>query len=81
MAEYLGRCPLCGGEKQPGSTTFAVDLAFGVVVVRGVPALVCITCGETWLENPVAAQLEVVTAEARHSRAVVEVRQWQPAAA
>ncbi|MDR4509847.1 MAG: YgiT-type zinc finger protein [Candidatus Brocadiaceae bacterium] len=34
-------CPLCGGKKQAGKTTFTVDLGFGVVVVREVPATVC----------------------------------------
>ena len=58
MSENLGRCPLCGGEKQPGTTTFAADLKFGVVVVREVPALVCTKCGDAWIDDPVAAKLE-----------------------
>lgn len=33
MGDNLGRCPLCGGEKHPGTTTFAVDLRTGIVVV------------------------------------------------
>ena len=33
-------CPLCHGKKTPGTTTFVVDLGFGVFVVRDVPALV-----------------------------------------
>ena len=33
------RCALCGGEKRTGTMTFAVDLKFGVVVVRDVPHL------------------------------------------
>ena len=32
MSANVGRCPLCGGEKQPSTTTFAVDLKFGVVL-------------------------------------------------
>jgi len=35
------KCPLCGGAKKEGKTTFTVDLGFGVVVVRDVPATVC----------------------------------------
>ncbi len=28
-------CPIChGGHKQPGTTTFTVELGFGVIVVR-----------------------------------------------
>ncbi len=29
-------CPLCGGRKQPGKTTYSVDLGSGVVLVRNV---------------------------------------------
>ena len=31
-------CPLCGGQKVHGKTIYSVDLGFGVVVVRIVPA-------------------------------------------
>jgi len=39
------KCPLCGGAMRTGMTTFTVDLDFGVVVVRHVPATVCAQCG------------------------------------
>jgi YgiT-type zinc finger domain-containing protein len=81
MSENFGRCPLCGGDKRPGTTIFAVDLKFGVVVVREVPALVCSKCGDAWIDDPVAARLEVVVADAREKQAEVEVTQWQQVAA
>ena len=80
MKRDLGRCPLCGGEKQKGETTFAVDLEFGVLVVRRVPALVCEQCGETWIEDSVAEGLERLANEARTKRPFVEVTEWQRAA-
>lgn len=76
ISEY-GRCPLCGGGKTPGKTTFAVDLKFGVVVIREVPALVCDQCGEAWIEDDVAQQLEQLVSEARLKQPVVEVSHWQ----
>ncbi|PIQ97632.1 MAG: YgiT-type zinc finger domain-containing protein [Nitrospinae bacterium CG11_big_fil_rev_8_21_14_0_20_56_8] len=80
MNDNQGRCPLCGGEKQPGATTFAVDLQSGVVVVRNVPALVCARCGDAWIEDEVAARLEAIVTEARRKHTVVEVTQWQQVA-
>ncbi len=80
MTENIGHCPLCGGEKQSGTTTFAVDLKFGVVVVREVPALVCTKCGDAWIDDPVAAKLENIVADARRKQTVVEVTQWQQVA-
>jgi hypothetical protein len=34
-----------------------VDLKFGVVVVRAVPAFVYTQCGDAWIDDPVAAKL------------------------
>jgi YgiT-type zinc finger domain-containing protein len=77
MSKNDGNCPLCGGSKQPGSTTCAVDVATGVVVVRGVPALICTKCGDAWIEDPAVARLETIVAEARRRNAMVDVTQWQ----
>jgi len=74
-------CPVChGGHKQPGLTTFTVELGFGVVVVREVPALVCDLCGADWLEDNVAEKLEQIVEQARLKHPVVEVALWQQAA-
>jgi YgiT-type zinc finger domain-containing protein len=80
MSANVGHCPLCGGEKQPSTTTFAVDLKFGVVVVRKVPAFVCTQCGDVWIDDPVAAKLESLIAEARRKQAVLEVTRRQQVA-
>jgi YgiT-type zinc finger domain-containing protein len=64
---------LCGGSKKPGTTTFTADLAFGVVVVRQVPATVCAQCGAEWLSDDIAARLEAVVEDARKKRLQVEV--------
>ncbi len=81
MTQSNGKCPLCGGEKHAGTTTFAVDLKPSVVVVRDVPALVCDQCGASWIEDPVAAKLENIVEDARKKQAVVEVTNWQQVAA
>ncbi len=81
MSKNIGHCPLCGGEKQLGTTTFAVDLKTGIVVVRDVPALVCAKCGDAWIDDPVAAKLESFVEEARRKHTMVEVAQWQQLAA
>jgi len=57
-----------------------VDLRFGVVVVRDVPALVCTKCGDAWIEDFVAARLEQIVSDARRRNTVVEVTQWRQVA-
>ena len=67
------RCPFCGGSKRAGTTTYSVDLGFGVIVVRNVPASLCVQCGEEWIGVDTAQKLERITSEAREKRHQVEV--------
>lgn len=69
----LPLCPLCKGEKQQGKTTFTVDLGFGVVVIRDVPATVCSQCGADWISDDIAEKLETLVEEARSKHHQVEV--------
>ncbi len=61
----MEKCPLCGGEKKQGYTTYSVDLGFGVIVVRKVPAQICSQCGEEWISSEVAKELEKIVESAR----------------
>ncbi|MBI5232761.1 MAG: type II toxin-antitoxin system MqsA family antitoxin [Deltaproteobacteria bacterium] len=67
------KCPLCNGAKTAGKTTFTVDLGFGVVVVRDVPATVCSQCGADWIEDSFASKLEEIVNDARKKHHTVEV--------
>ena len=62
-------CPLCGGEKAPGKTTLTVELGYGVVEIRDVPAKVCVLCGADWIDDAVAEQIECL---ARIGRAALD---------
>lgn len=66
-------CPLCGGRKESGKTTYSVDLGTGVVVVRNVQAQICVQCGEEWIDNKTARKLESIVEEARKKQHQVEV--------
>ena len=66
-------CPICGGRKQPGKTTYSVDLGTGVVVVRNVKAQICMQCGEEWIDDKIAQRLETIVEEARAKQRQVEV--------
>lgn len=66
-------CPLCGGNKAAGETTFTAELGSGVVVVRHVQATVCSQCGEEWIDDATARRLEQVVNDARLKHSEVEV--------
>ena len=71
--EPPGACPLCGATQEKGTTTYAVDLGVGVVVVRDVPATICSRCGEEWIGAEAARELEKIVEDARAKRRQVEV--------
>jgi YgiT-type zinc finger domain-containing protein len=73
----MERCPLCGAEKKDGMTIYSVDLGFGVVVVRDVPAKICNQCGEEWIESHVAKKLEKIIDFARQTHCQLEVVPFQ----
>ena len=66
-------CPLCGGKKSKGATTFSADLGSGVVVVRGVRATICSQCGEEWIDDATGRELERIVNDARTLGLQVEV--------
>ncbi|MGH8887933.1 MAG: type II toxin-antitoxin system MqsA family antitoxin [Egibacteraceae bacterium] len=75
------RCPICGTEQlEPGTTIFAADVDGTVVVVRGVPALVCSTCGEAFIDDVVSEELEITVDDARRRGTESLVRHYEPLA-
>jgi len=73
MKKQQDLCPVCGGHKKAGTTTFSADLGSGVVVVRQVRATVCSQCGEEWIDDATAQRLEEIVAKARRKQLQVEV--------
>lgn len=69
----MNLCALCGGKKRKGETTYTIELGFGVVVVRHVPALICTQCAEEWIEADVAKELEKIVESARNKKLELEV--------
>ena len=58
-------CAICGGEKVDSTTSFTVDFNNGIVVVRDVPAKVCMQCGEEWISDEIASKLEGIVSIAK----------------
>ncbi|MEI6970227.1 MAG: YgiT-type zinc finger protein [bacterium] len=67
------KCGICGGNAKLGTTTVSIDTGAGVVVVRGVEANVCTQCGEDWLTDAAAAQVEKIVRRARKDKTQIEV--------
>jgi len=71
------KCPICTGQQTLSSTTFTVDLGFGVVVVRHVPAQICEHCGAEWFDDATAEQLENIVNQAKIKHSMIEVSEYK----
>jgi YgiT-type zinc finger domain-containing protein len=80
MSSTKNICPLCGGLKKQGTTTFTVDMKDTLVVIRNVPATLCSLCGNDWLSDEVAANVESIVEEAKNIHRQVEVTQYRKVA-
>ena len=59
------KCVTCKtGHLQPQSVAVTVDRQGGLLVVEGVPALVCDNCGERYFDDAVSARLLELTEQA-----------------
>ena len=74
------RCIACkNGTTVPGSATVTVDKHSTVVVIRDVPALVCSTCGEEYLDAETLKQIEKLVLDAQKAGMNVAVQQFKAA--
>ena len=75
-------CFYCKGRTVETRTKFIVDLGGCVVIVKNVPARVCLPCGEASFSDDVAKQLEkIVDAVKRGIMSEVAVIEYSQAVA
>jgi len=67
------KCPICNGAKEDSTVTFTVDLGTNLIIIRNTPATVCSLCGEEWISDKVAENIEAVVKEAKMKNRMIEV--------
>jgi YgiT-type zinc finger domain-containing protein len=76
----LMKCVICQyGETEPGTTTVALTRDETTVVIRDVPALICTTCGEEYVDAETGARLSQIAERAVDEGVQVDVRRYQAA--
>lgn len=74
------KCVICKtGDTRPGTATVTLERDGATVVIKGVPARVCGTCGEEYVEEGVTARLLKTAEEAARSGVQVDVRTYAAA--
>lgn len=67
------------GCTQPGKVTVTVDKGATIVVIRDVPAHVCSTCGEEYIDADTMRDLEKLVASAQKAGLNIAVQYFQAA--
>jgi YgiT-type zinc finger domain-containing protein len=71
------KCVICRhGETQPGTTTVTLERDALTLVVKRVPARVCDTCGEYYVDEETATRLLRLVDEAAAAGVQVDVRAY-----
>lgn len=71
------KCPFCKhGETREGTTTVTLERGETTVVIKDVPAEVCVNCGEALLSEEVSASLLSQAKTAASAGVEVDVRHY-----
>lgn len=74
------KCVICKyGETAPGKATVTLEQDGTTVVIKDVPARVCTTCGEEYVDEEIAVQLLKIAEEATRAGVQVDVRRFKAA--
>ena len=74
------KCVICKyGETEPGTTTVALTRDDTTIVIRDVPAQICTTCGEEYVDAETGRRLSQIAEKAVSEGVQVDVRRYQAA--
>lgn len=52
------KCFMCNGELEEQKVNYVVDLKDAIIIIKGVPAKVCLQCGEQYFEDKTSENIE-----------------------
>ena len=74
------KCVICQyGETEPGTTTVTLSRGETTMVIREVPAQICTTCGEEYVDAATGKRLSQIADKALSEGLQVEVRPYKAA--
>ena len=73
-------CIVCKkGDTQNGTTTVSIDKGTSIVVIRDVPAEICSTCGEEYIDAKTMKDVEKLVSAAQKAGLNIAVQQFHAA--
>ena len=74
------KCMKCGKKAFKSTTTEAIELGFGVLVIRNIPCYKCEECDEIFYTGDVALKIEEITERVKQFIQEVTVIDYEKAA-
>ena len=74
------KCMKCGKEAFKSPMTEAIELGFGVLVIRNIPCYKCVECDEIFYTGDVAQKIEEITERVKQFIQEVTVVDFEKAA-
>ena len=74
------KCMECGKEAFKSKTIEAIELGFGVLVIRNIPCYKCVECDEIFYTGDVAQKIEEITERVKQFIQEVTVVDFEKAA-
>lgn len=65
------KCNICKADLTKGKVNHIIDLGEGIIIIRNVPANVCIQCGEYYVSTETALKLESIVEKVKKNKAEV----------
>lgn len=73
----MGACVICKhGEIQPGTTTLTVERGRMTLVLKGIPARICGTCGEAYFDEKTTSRIEAIADELERAGLEVAIQEY-----
>jgi YgiT-type zinc finger domain-containing protein len=74
------KCGICKqGETQDGKATITLEREGSILVIKSVPARICGTCGEQYVDEETTSQLLDIAEQAAQAGVQVEIREYAAA--
>lgn len=71
------KCVICKqGETRPGKTTVTLERDGLTIVIKNVPAQVCVNCGEEYVDDKTTSRLLKTAEEAARAGVHVDIREY-----
>jgi len=73
-------CLICKqGDVKPGTTTLTVERGTMTLVLKGIPARVCDSCGEAYFDEATTRRIEELVDQLQHAGVQVAVQDYAAA--